>query len=107
LEFTNEQRYLHIQEWIAKAKDVYREPWATFPFWIAGDQITWPKVLFAMSKISGTFENGLIDIKGHYSKPTSSITWTVSLTPYLATRFANKPYSEAKEKRIDEMFDSL
>ena len=52
-----------------------------------------------MSKISGTFPNGLLEITGHYSKPTSQIKWVVSLEPYIVTRFRRKPDSEMKKKR--------
>jgi hypothetical protein len=107
----NATRYRHIQEWVWKEEKEYKEstykhsscsPWAQYDIWIKAKHITWENVLFAMSKISGAFPNGLIEIQGHFSKPNSQIKWVVSLEPYLATRFASKPISAAKQRRLDE-----
>lgn len=107
----NATRYRHFQEWVWKEEKEYNEstykhpsssPWAQYDIWIKAKHITWENVLFAMSKISGAFPNGLIEIQGHFSKPTSQIKWVVSLEPYLATRFAGKPISAAKQRRLDE-----
>ena len=107
----NATRYRHFQEWVWKEEKEYAEstykhpscsPWAQYDIWIKAKHIIWENVLFAMSKISGAFPNGLIEIQGHFSKPTSQIKWVVSLEPYLATRFASKPVSAAKQRRLDE-----
>jgi hypothetical protein len=107
----NATRYWHFQEWVGKEEKEYNEsaykhprssPWVQYDIWIKAKHITWENVLFAMSKISGAFPNGLIEIQGHFSKPTSQIKWVVSLEPYLATRFASKPESAAKRRRLDE-----
>ena len=110
----NATRYRHIQEWVWKEEKEYKEstykhsscsPWAQYDIWIKAKHITWENVLFAMSKISGAFPNGLIEIQGHFSKPTSQIKWVVSLEPYLSTRFAGKPMSAAKRQRLEEEED--
>ena len=106
------QRYAHLQAWVlheeqeynaAAAKNSYGvarlAPWARYSIWIDAKQITWENCVFAMSKISGTFANGLLEITGHYSKPTAQIKWVVSLEPYIATRFNRKPDSATKQKR--------
>ena len=107
----NATRYRHFQEWVWKEEKEYAEstykhpscsPWAQYDIWIKAKHIIWENVLFAMSKISGAFPNGLIEIQGHFSKQTSQIKWVVSLEPYLATRFASKPVSAAKQRRLDE-----
>jgi hypothetical protein len=107
----NATRYRHFQEWVGKEEKEYNEsaykhssssPWARYDIWIKAKHITWENVLFAMSKISGAFPNGLIEIQGHFSNPTSQIKWVVSLEPYIATRFADKPVSAAKQRRLDE-----
>ena len=110
----NATRYRHFQEWVWKEEKEYNEstykhpkcsPWAQYDIWIKAKHITWENVLFAMSKISGAFPNGLIEIQGHFSKPTSQIKWVVSLEPYLSTRFAGKPMSVAKRQRLEEEED--
>jgi hypothetical protein len=110
----NATRYRHFQEWVWKEEKEYNEsayknprcsPWAQYDIWIKAKHITWENVLFAMSKISGAFPNGLLEIQGHFSKPTSQIKWVVSLEPYLATRFSSKPESAAKRRRLDEEED--
>jgi len=110
----NATRYRHFQEWVWKEEKEYAastykhpscSPWAQYDIWIKAKHITWENVLFAMSKISGAFPNGLIEIQGHFSKPTSQIKWVVSLAPYLATRFASKPESAAKQRRLAEEED--
>jgi hypothetical protein len=107
------QRYAHLQAWVIHEEKEYNTaaaknysfgisrsaPWAMYSIWIDAKQITWENCLFAMSKISGTFPNGLLEITGHYSKPTSQIKWVVSLEPYIVTRFKRKPDSEMKKKR--------
>ena len=108
------QRYAHLQAWVLHEEKEYNTaaaknysfgisrlapPWVLYPMWIDAKQITWENCLFAMSKISGTFPNGLLEITGHYSKPTSQIKWVVSLEPYIVTRFRRKPDSEMKKKR--------
>jgi hypothetical protein len=107
----NTTRYWNIQEWVLTEEKEYNEstykhpscsPWAQYDIWIKAKHITWENVLFAMSKISGAFPNGLLEIRGHFSKPTSQIKWVVSLEPFLATRFGNKPMSVAKRQRLDE-----
>jgi len=110
----NATRYRHFQEWVLKEEKEYyqstnkhpsRSPWAQYDIWIKAKHITWENVLFAMSKISGAFPHGLIEIQGHFSNPTSRIKWMVSLEPYLATRFDSKPMSAAKKRRLDEEDD--
>jgi hypothetical protein len=110
----NATRYWHFQEWVGKEEKEYNEsaykhprssPWAHYDIWIKAKHITWENVLFAMSKISGAFPNGLIEIQGHFSKPASQIKWVVTLEPYLSTRFASKPESAAKRRRLDEEDD--
>ena len=107
----NATRYRHNQEWVFKEEKEYNEnpykigscsPWALYDVWIKAKHITWENVLFAMSKMSGAFPNGLLEIQGHFSKPTSQIKWVVSLEPYLATRFAKKPMSDTKRNRMRE-----
>jgi len=107
------QRYAHLQAWVIHEEKEYNTaaaknysfgisrsaPWSMYSIWIDAKQITWENCLFAMSKISGTFANGLLEITGHYSKPTSQIKWVVSLEPYIVTRFRRKPDSEMKKKR--------
>jgi type II secretory pathway pseudopilin PulG len=108
------QRYAHLQKWVIHEEQAYNTsalknnclgPWALYPIWIAAQQITWENCVFAMSKISGTFANGLLEITGHYSKPTAQIKWVVNLEPYIATRFKSKPESLTKQKRERERED--
>ena len=110
------QRYAHLQAWVIHEEQEYNTvaaknysfgisrsaPWVLYPMWIDAKQITWENCLFAMSKISGTFPNGLLEITGHYTKPTSQIKWVVSLEPYIVTRFKRKPDSAMKKKREQE-----
>jgi hypothetical protein len=107
----NATRYRHFQEWVWKEEKEYNEstykiarcsPWALYDIWIKAKHITWENVLFAMSKLSGAFPHGLIEIQGHFSKPASRIKWVVSLEPYLSTRFSSKPTSGAKRQRLDD-----
>ncbi len=99
-------RYAHLQAWVSFEEQEYNTsgavrggPWLLYPIWIAAKHITWENCMFAMSKISGTFANGLLEITGHYSKPNSQIQWVVSLEPYIATRFNRKPDSVTKQQR--------
>ena len=110
----NATRYRHFQEWVFKEEKEYNtstyknprcSPWAKYDIWIKVKHITWENVLFAMSKNSGAFPAGLIEIEGHFSNPNSQIKWMVSLDPYLATRFDGKPMSAAKKRRMDEEDD--
>jgi len=110
----NATRYRHFQEWVFTEEKEYNastyknprcSPWAQYDIWIKAKHITWENVLFAMSKISGAFPNGLLEIQGHFSKPTSQIKWVVSLEPYLSTRFSEKPMSSAKRQRLDDEED--
>lgn len=110
----NATRYCHFQEWVLTEEKEYNastyknprcSPWAQYDIWIKAKHITWENVLFAMSKISGAFPNGLLEIQGHFSKPTSQIKWVVSLEPYLSTRFSSKPMSDAKRQRLDDEDD--
>ena len=107
----NKVRYQHLQQWVATEEKEYQAdpsrygspPWAVWSLWVFAKNITWQNCLFAMSKVSGTFPgNGLLQITGHFSKPTSAIKWLVPLEPYIGTYFIQKPISIAKRKRLDE-----
>jgi hypothetical protein len=112
----NKVRYQHLQQWVATEEKEYQAdprrygspPWAVWSLWVFAKNITWQNCLFAMSKVSGTFPgNGLLQITGHFSKPTSAIKWLVPLEPYIGTYFIQKPISAAKRKRLDEEDDDM
>jgi hypothetical protein len=110
----NKVRYQHLLQWVANEEQEYKAdprsspPWANWSLWVFAKNITWQNCLFAMSKVSGTFPlNGLIQITGHFSKPTSAIKWLVPLEPYLATYFVQKPMSFGKRKRLEEEDDDM
>ena len=107
----NKNRYAHLQQWVAQEEKKYKAnprgygtpPWASWSLWVFAKNITWQNCLFAMSKVSGTFPlNGLLQITGHFSKPTSTIKWLVPLEPYISTYFNQKPISDSKRKRLEE-----
>lgn len=86
----NETTYKNLQQWVIwEALDGGR-PWIRFPLWIAASHITWKRVLKAMTKESGAFENGIIALR-----PDGSFEWVVSLSPYESVEFC-----ESKEKRL-------
>jgi hypothetical protein len=96
-ETLNRDKYANLQRWVHESAQHGAKPWVSYPIWIAASHITWSRVLKAMTKESGAFENGLIRII-HGHGPSASLEWVVDLTPYKRIEF-----EESREKQIKRM----
>jgi len=93
-ETLNRDKYANLQKWVYESAQKGHQPWVSYPIWIAASHITWSRILNAMTKESGAFENGLIRIiQGR--GPSASFEWVVGLTPYKTIEF-----EESREKQI-------
>jgi hypothetical protein len=87
-ETLNRDKYANLQKWVHESAQHGAKPWVSYPIWIAASHITWARVLKAMTKESGAFENGLIHIiQGRGPSASSSLEWVVGLTPYKTIEF--------------------
>jgi hypothetical protein len=96
-------QYKLVQEWVKSMEKPGNRPWDDYCVWTPAKHITWENVLYIMTKSSGAFKDGLIEITG------TQITWIVELSPYKTIKFKDKPLTKAqaqakKQRDHDDMW---